>query len=545
MAADQECLAHYPGSQSEVPLVRRQPARGVRQGNGAVPRRTIERRPKHRRSADLGSDVPQRAARATLRCAWRVRQSFPARDAHRWESVRPPRQSGGAVGDVVFDPDGTDHPWQVAARECSGRPATRPAAQCACARRERQGRQAAVGPRDAGGTSKESCMRQLSRADGSAGAEPRELRRDRPLAHDRCRRAHQRLWRPVGRDHGRRPGGAAPRPGRPETTVRQGRGRQDADLRDWPRARLLRRTGGPWNRARGRRRRLPLVVDDSGARQERAVSDEEDRVMIVTKKALSRRTILRGMGAAVALPLLDAMIPALTAAAETPANGVRRLGVIYHPNGVIYDKWLPKGVGTDFELSPTLAGLQPFKNQLTVVTGLFMDLAEALGDGGGDHSRACGGYLSGVHVRKSDAVVEGGISMDQIAARAFERDTQLSSLQLQMDDNSLVGSCDVGYSCAYSSTISWLTPTLPLMAENNPRVVFERLFGASDSTDPTVRAARLRQDRSILDSVMDRVKQLQRQLGAADNTRVNDYMASLRDIERRIQKTEEQSAKEV
>ena len=267
--------------------------------------------------------------------------------------------------------------------------------------------------------------------------------------------------------------------------------------------------------------------------------------MIVTRKALSRRTILRGMGATLALPLLDAMIPALTAAAETPAKGVPRLGVIYHPNGVIYDKWLPKGVGADFELSPTLAGLQPFKNQLTVVTGLSMDLAEALGDGGGDHSRACGGYLSGVHVKKSDAVVEGGISMDQIAARAFERDTQLSSLQLQMDDNSLVGSCDVGYSCAYSSTLSWLTPTLPLMAENNPRVVFERLFGASDSTDPAVRAARLRQDRSILDSVMDRVKQLQRQLGAADNARVNDYMTSLRDIERRIQKTEEQSGKEV
>ena len=180
-----------------------------------------------------------------------------------------------------------------------------------------------------------------------------------------------------------------------------------------------------------------------------------------------------------------------------------------------------------------------------MVTGLFMDPAEALGDGGGDHSRASGGYLSGVHVKKSDSVLEGGISMDQIAARAFERETQLSSLQLQMDDNSLVGSCDVGYSCAYSSTISWLTPTLPLMTENNPRVVFERLFGATDSTDPNVRAARLRQDRSILDSVMDRVKQLQRQLGAADNTRVNDYLTSLRDVERRIQKTEEQSANEV
>jgi hypothetical protein len=267
--------------------------------------------------------------------------------------------------------------------------------------------------------------------------------------------------------------------------------------------------------------------------------------MIVTKKAISRRTILRGLGATVALPLLDAMIPALTAAVNTPAKPIRRLGVVYHPNGVIYDKWLPKGVGADFELSPTLAGLQAFRDKLIVVTGLSMDQAEALGDGGGDHSRASGGYLNGVHVRKSDSVLEAGMSMDQIAARAFERDTQLSSLQLQLDENSIIGSCDVGYSCAYSSTISWLTPTLPLMTENNPRVVFERLFGASDSTDPKVRAARLHQDRSILDSVTDRVKQLQRRLGAADNGRMNDYLTSLRDVERRIQKTEEQSAKEV
>src|SRR5258708_6861682 len=263
----------------------------------------------------------------------------------------------------------------------------------------------------------------------------------------------------------------------------------------------------------------------------------------VTKKAISRRTVLRGAGTAVALPLLDAMIPAFAPAAASAQ--VRRFGVVYHPNGVICDQWLPKGAGSNFELSPTLKGLEPFKDKLIVITGLFSDQAEALGDGGGDHSRACGAYLSGVHVKKSDTVVEGGISMDQIAAKAFERDTQLSSLQLQMDDNSLVGSCDVGYSCAYSSTLSWLTPTLPLMSENNPRVVFERLFGATDSTDPTVRAARLRQVRSILGSVMGRVKQLQRQLGTADNTRMNDYLTSLRDVERRIQKTEEQRANEV
>ena len=261
--------------------------------------------------------------------------------------------------------------------------------------------------------------------------------------------------------------------------------------------------------------------------------------MIVTKRALSRRAVLRGIGASVALPLLDAMVPAMSASVKP----VRRLGVIYHPNGVIYDKWLPAGSGTQFELSPTLAGLQQFKDKLIVITGLFSDQAEALGDGGGDHSRASGTYLTGVHVRKSDSVVKAGISMDQIAAQALERETQLSSLQLTLDDNSLMGSCDTGYSCAYSSTLSWLTPTMPLMSENNPRVVFERLFGSSDSTDPRVRTSRLEHNRSILDSVTDRVRQLQQKLGPSDNRTVSDYLASLRDVERRIQKAKEQNSK--
>ncbi|HLH43968.1 MAG TPA: DUF1552 domain-containing protein [Bryobacteraceae bacterium] len=265
--------------------------------------------------------------------------------------------------------------------------------------------------------------------------------------------------------------------------------------------------------------------------------------MFLTKKSISRRTVLRGMGAAVGLPLLDAMIPALAPAAA--AKPVRRFGVVYHPNGVIYDQWLPKGSGSSFELSPTLKGLEPFKDQLIVITGLFSDQAEALGDGGGDHSRACGSYLTGVHVKKSDSNVENAVSMDQIAAKAFEGETQLSSLQITADENSLLGSCDLGYSCAYSSTLSWLTPTLPLMAENNPRVIFERMFGSSDSTDARVRAARLQQDRSLLDSVNDRVKQLQRELGSGDNRKISDYLASLRDVERRIQKAEEQSSKEL
>jgi hypothetical protein len=265
--------------------------------------------------------------------------------------------------------------------------------------------------------------------------------------------------------------------------------------------------------------------------------------MFLTKKAISRRTILRGAGTAVALPLLDAMIPAFAPAATTAP--VKRFGVVYHPNGVIYDKWLPTGAGSNFELSPTLKGLEPFKDKLIVITGLFSDQAEPLGDGGGDHSRACGSYLTGVHVKKSDSILENAVSMDQIAAKAFERETQLSSLQMTADENSLLGSCDLGYSCAYSSTVSWLTPTLPLMAENNPRVLFERMFGSSDSTDARVRAARLKQDRSLLDSVNDRVSQLQRKLGTADNRKMNDYLTALRDVERRIQKAEEQSSKEL
>src|SRR5690349_23973205 len=258
--------------------------------------------------------------------------------------------------------------------------------------------------------------------------------------------------------------------------------------------------------------------------------------MFVTRKSISRRTILRGAGTAIALPLLDAMIPAFAPAAATAP--VRRFGVVYHPNGIIYDQWLPKGEGSNFELSPTLKGLLPLKDKLIVVTGLFSDQAEALGDGGGDHSRACGSYLTGVHIKKSDSLLENAVSMDQIAAKAFERDTQLSSLQMTADENSLLGSCDLGYSCAYSSTLSWLTPTLPLMAENNPRVLFQRMFGSSDSTDPRVREARLKQDHSLLDSVNDRVHQLQRQLGAADNRKVSDYLTALRDVERRIQKAE-------
>lgn len=267
--------------------------------------------------------------------------------------------------------------------------------------------------------------------------------------------------------------------------------------------------------------------------------------MIITKKAIPRRTVLRGIGASLALPLLDGMVPALTAMQNTPARAVKRLGIVYHPNGIVPAGWLPKGTGTDFTFGPTMAALEPYRNQMVILSNLDNIEADAKGDGPGDHARAGGSYLTGVHVRKSETNVEAAMSMDQIAATAFEKDTQLGSLQLTLDANTMVGSCDGGYSCAYSNTLSWRNPTLPLMAENDPRVVFERLFGASDSTDAKVRMARLRQDRSLLDSITERIATLQRELGAGDKRKVDNYLESVRDVERRIQKAEEQSSREM
>ena len=224
---------------------------------------------------------------------------------------------------------------------------------------------------------------------------------------------------------------------------------------------------------------------------------------------------------------------------------MKRLGIVYHPNGIVPAGWLPKGTGTDFTFGPTMAALEPYRNQMVILSNLDNIEADAKGDGPGDHARAGGSYLTGVHVRKSETNVEAAMSMDQIAATAFEKDTQLGSLQLTLDANTMVGSCDGGYSCAYSNTLSWRNPTLPLMAENDPRVVFERLFGASDSTDAKVRMARLRQDRSLLDSITERIATLQRELGAGDKRKVDNYLESVRDVERRIQKAEEQSSREM
>lgn len=265
--------------------------------------------------------------------------------------------------------------------------------------------------------------------------------------------------------------------------------------------------------------------------------------MIVTKKALPRRTFLRGAGMTMALPLLDAMVPALAATRLTPANPAVRIGFVYVPNGIIQKNWLPSKQGTGFEFPSTMKPLEPFRDRLNVLSGLAQVNGRALGDGPGDHARAGATWLTGVHPKKTEGVdIHAGVSADQIAAREFGKTTQLASLELGLEEQSLVGGCDSGYSCAYTNTISWRSPTIPNPVEVNPRAVFERLFGDGDSTDPASRLKRMREDSSILDYVRASVKRLQPELGTRDNRKLSEYLEGIRDIERRIQKAEQQNA---
>jgi hypothetical protein len=265
--------------------------------------------------------------------------------------------------------------------------------------------------------------------------------------------------------------------------------------------------------------------------------------MIITKKALHRRTFLRGIGTTLALPLLDAMIPAMAATRVTPANPAVRLGFVYVPNGIIQKGWLPSTTGAGFEFASTMKPLEPFRDKLLVLSNLMQNGGRALGDGAGDHARAGASWLTGVHPKKTEGVnIMAGVSADQIAAKELGKKTQLASLEIGLEEPTLAGSCDTGYSCAYTNTISWRTPTTPNPMEINPRAVFERLFGDGDSTEPAARLKLMREDRSILDFVREDVARLEPGLGSRDKSKLNEYLDGIREIERRIQKAEEQSA---
>jgi hypothetical protein len=270
-----------------------------------------------------------------------------------------------------------------------------------------------------------------------------------------------------------------------------------------------------------------------------------NNIMFITKKYLPRRAVLRGLGAAIALPLLDGMVPALTAQRRTAAAPVRRFGVFYVPNGMSMPYWFPKEEGTLAELPPTLQSLSAFKDRVLLCGGLDDESANLV-KGGGDHARSAGTFLTCVPFKiTSGADVFAAVSMDQIAARELSKETQLASLELGIESNAMVGNCDGGASCAYTNTIAWRTPTTPLPIENDPRAVFERLFGTTGSTDPEVRMERLRRDRSILDAIGGELKGLELILGPGDQIKLDEYLDALRDIERRIQMAEQQSTREL
>jgi hypothetical protein len=265
--------------------------------------------------------------------------------------------------------------------------------------------------------------------------------------------------------------------------------------------------------------------------------------MIVTNKHVSRRTILRGVGAAVALPFLDGMVPAFAPRALAAAAPAKRFGAIYVGMGMNMNVWLQPGEG-ELQMNPILAPLEPLRERMLVVAGL--DSKQAFSADAGNHPRAQSSWLTGCRAKKTDGPdIQLGTSLDQIVAKEFARETQLGSLELTLDSADLAGNCAYGFSCAYNNTIAWRTPTTPLPMENNPRNVFERLFGASDSTDPAVRRRQLTMDASILDSVTGEVASFQKGLGPVDRRKVAEYLDAVRDVERRIQKAEEQSTKEM
>jgi uncharacterized protein DUF1552 len=269
--------------------------------------------------------------------------------------------------------------------------------------------------------------------------------------------------------------------------------------------------------------------------------------MMIFKKAIPRRTFLRGLGATVALPLLDAMVPAFARTRDTAATPAARLSVVYFPNGFIMDKFTPAAAGA-LELTPILQPLEPFRDRLSVLSGLALRSADVLlpnETGPGAHARASATFLSGVHPKKTEgADIEAGTTLDQIAATQFGKHTPLPSLELALEED-LVGECERGYSCAYLNTISWRSPTTPMPMETQPRMVFERLFGEGGSTKPEERLARLRENRSILDVMAQQAGTLLKGLDANDRTKMTQYFDAVRDIEQRIQRSEQQGSQEL
>src|SRR5947199_7639847 len=256
-------------------------------------------------------------------------------------------------------------------------------------------------------------------------------------------------------------------------------------------------------------------------------------------KSLPRRTVLRGLGATMALPFLEAMLPPFSLKGLAATKPVHRFQAFYTPNGMAMEYWTPKGVGKDFELSPIMEPLAPYKDQMIALSGIKANWNYI-------HAGASGSFLTGTARGGTNEIeIFADVSMDQLLARHFATDTQVASLELSMDAPANAGACTGNLSCVYTHTLSWKSRTQPLPMEWNPRAVFERLFGDSGTTDRKAREARLRQHKSILDSVAGKLASLRRDLGPEDRAKVDEYGEAIRDVERRIQKAEEQSGLEL
>ena len=266
--------------------------------------------------------------------------------------------------------------------------------------------------------------------------------------------------------------------------------------------------------------------------------------MMVFRKAMPRRTFLRGAGTALALPLLDAMLPAFASAAQVATTRTTRLAFFAVPNGIIMDKWTPAATGSGLQLTPVLEPLAAFRDRLVVISGLANNEARKLEfEIAGDHPRACSAYLTATHPKMtSGADIHCGVSVDQVAAKALGRQTQLPSLEIGLE-TPMIGACESAYSCVYYNTLAWRGPETPLPMENRPRAVFERLVG--DSTDPAERVARIRENRSILDLVSLDLARLMRAVGETDRLKLDQYSEAIRSVEQQIQVAEQQAAREL
>ena len=259
--------------------------------------------------------------------------------------------------------------------------------------------------------------------------------------------------------------------------------------------------------------------------------------MIITRKHLSRRTFLRGAGAAISLPLLDAMTPALGWARGAAPPAPTRLCFVYVPNGMVMQDWTPGAEGRNFQFTPILRPLERFREHTLVLSHLMCHNANALGSGPGDHARASASFLTGAHPRESGSDIHAGVSADQVAAQAVGGQTRFASLELGLEDTRMVGLCDAKYSCAYTSSISWRSPTTPLPPLTNPRHLFERLFGNADANvDRATAERRARYRRSILDGAIDEARSLNNNVGPADRRRLDEYLESIREVERGLER---------